>query len=66
MSEAANRRILMESVRTLCWSNAPTQEMVLLSITSLARVLSDLTGEEIGLQLVLHDDAAPHNQQQGE
>ena len=66
MSEAANRRILMESVRALCWSNAPTEDMIVLAIKSLAQVLTDMSGELVVLQIELPADAAPHNQQQGE
>lgn len=64
MSEVANRRNCIESVRLLCTSSRPTEEMVSASIKSLAQVLSDLVGEEVRLQIKM--PAAPHNQQQGE
>lgn len=66
MSEIINRRKCMDSVRILCTAGSPTQEMVVLAIKSLAQVLTDLSGEEVRLQIELPADAAPHNQQQGE
>lgn len=66
MNPIVNRRKCMDSVRILCTAGIPTQEMVVLAIKSLAQVITDLSGEEVRLQIELLSDAAPHNQQQGE
>lgn len=63
MSEIANRRNFLEAARILCTARNPNQQMMVEAITTLAQVLTDMSGEKVGLAIV---PAAPHNQQQGE